>query len=264
MPDGPTGQVTRTSIADDVGVVTISKPPVNPLSADVCDGILGAFDEFERARVRVVVIAADPAAKVWSAGHDIREIPLDGRDAVTWTTGFEQVLRRVRRCPAPVIAMLHGSVWGAACDLAVTCDLATGTPRTTFAITPVKLGVSYNTGGMSHFLGALPLHIVKEMVFTGDPLSAEDAYRFGLLNRLVEPDRLEDVTMELARTIAGRAPLAVTVLKTELRGLTAGAPLSADDFEAIQAVRQAAFTSADLQEGVRSFFEKRPPVFKGE
>jgi methylmalonyl-CoA decarboxylase len=264
MVEHRTGSVTQTRIADDIGIVTISKPPVNPLSDDVCAGLLEAFDVFVRARARVVVVAADPATKVWSAGHDIREIPLDGHDAVSWTTGFVQVLRRVRLCPAPVIAMLHSSVWGAACDLAVTCDLATGTSRTTFAITPVKLGISYNTGGMSHFLGALPLHVVKEMVFTGDPLSAEDAYRFGLLNRLVEPERLEEATMELAHTIASRAPLAVTVLKTELRGLTAGAPMKADVFVAIQAVRQAAFTSDDLKEGVRSFFEKRPPVFTGD
>ena len=264
MADDPARPVTQTRIAGDIGVVTISKPPVNPLSADVCAGLLKAFDDFEKARVRVVIIAADPSTKIWSAGHDIREIPLDGHDAVTWTTGFERVLQRVRRCPAPVIAMLHSSVWGAACDLAVTCDLATGTPRTTFAITPVKLGISYNTGGMAHFLGALPLHIIKEMVFTGDPLSADDAFRFGLLNRLVEPDMLEDVTMELARTIAPRAPLAVTVVKTELRGLTAGASMSADEFEAIQSVRRAAFMSDDLKEGVTSFFEKRPPVFRGE
>jgi methylmalonyl-CoA decarboxylase len=136
----------------------------------------------------------------------------------------------------------------------VTFDLATGTPRTTFALTQVKLGISYNTAGMSHFLGALPLHAIKERVFTRDPLSADDAYRFGLLNRLVEPDRLEEATMDLARTIAGRAPLVVTVVKSELRRLTAGASLSVDQFEQIQSVRRAAFMSDDLKEGVQAFF----------
>jgi len=264
MVENLTQAVRPMQIVNNIGIATISKPPVNSLSSDVCAQLLESFDEFEKARVRVVIIGADPNTKIWSAGHDIREIPLDGHDAVTWTTGFERVLRRVRNFTAPVIAMLHSSVWGAACDLAVTCDLAIGTPRTTFAITPVKLGISYNTAGMSHFLGALPLHIIKEMVFTGNPLSAEDAYRLGLLNRLVSPEKLEATTMEIAKTIAGRAPLAVSVVKAELSSLSRGVPLSADEFESIQAARRAAFRSNDLKEGVKAFFEKREPVFQGK
>ena len=264
MAENPAQPVRPTQIANHIGIATISKPPVNSLEGEVCDKLLESFDEFEKARVRVVILRANPNTKVWSAGHDIHEIPLDGDDAVTWTTGFERVLHRVRNCTVPVIAMLHSSVWGAACDLAVTCDLAIGTPATTFAITPVKLGISYNTAGMSHFIGVLPLHIIKEMVFTGDPLSAEDAYRFGLLNRLVSPEKLEETTMEIAATIAGRAPLAVSVLKAELSSLTRGAPMSADEFEFIQTARRAAFRSDDLKEGVKAFFDKRPPVFQGK
>jgi methylmalonyl-CoA decarboxylase len=264
MAEKPAQPVRPTQIANNIGIATISKPPVNSLSSDVCEQLLASFDEFEKAHVRVIIIRANPNTKIWSAGHDIREIPLDGHDAVTWTTGFERVLHRVRSSTVPVIAMLHSSVWGAACDLAVTCDLAIGTPKTTFAITPVKLGISYNTAGMSHFLGVLPLHIIKEMVFTGNPLSAEDAYRFGLLNRLVNPEKLEATTMEIATTIAGRAPLAVSVVKAELSSLSRGAPLSADEFEAIQATRRAAFLSNDLKEGVKAFFEKRTPVFQGK
>ena len=263
MAENPTELIRPTQIANNIGIATISNPPVNSLSTDVCDELLKSFDEFEKANVRVVIIGANPNTKIWSAGHDIREIPLDGQDAVTWTTGFERVLHRVQNCTVPVIAMLHSSVWGAACDLAVTCDLAIGTPKTTFAITPVKLGISYNTAGMSHFLGVLPLHIIKEMVFTGNPLSAEDAFRFGLLNRLVSPEKLAATTIEIAETIATRAPLAVSVVKAELSSLSRGAPMSADEFEAIQATRRAAFLSNDLKEGVKAFFEKRTPVFQG-
>jgi methylmalonyl-CoA decarboxylase len=264
MIENPTQLVRPTQIANNIGIATINNPPVNSLRSDVCDKLLQSFDEFEKANVRVVIIGANPNSKIWSAGHDIGEIPLDGHDAVTWTTGFERVLRRVQNCTVPVIAMLHSSVWGAACDLAVTCDLAIGTPKTTFAITPVTLGISYNTAGMSHFLGALPLHIIKEMVFTGNPLSAEDAYRLGLLNRLVSAENLEATTMEIAQTIAGRAPLAVSVVKAEVSSLSRGAPMSADEYEFIQSARRAAFRSDDLKEGVKAFFEKRPPVFQGK
>jgi len=136
-------QVVTTQIANNTGLATFSKPPVNSLSHDVCGGLVAALDEFEKANVRVVVLRANPKSKIWSAGHDIKEIPLDGQDPLPWTSGLEQLLYRVRNFPAPVIAMVHAGVWGGACDLAVSCDIVVGTPQATFAITPVKLGISY-------------------------------------------------------------------------------------------------------------------------
>ena len=263
MAEERSGPVTWSHAEGDIGVVTFGEAPMNLLTLDACAGLLAAFDALQEERVRVVVLASDPEARVWSSGVDLHQLRLDGQDSVQWSGGLEQVLRRVRLFPAPVIAMLHAGVYGAACDLAVTCDMATGTPAASFAITAVKLGVSYNTGGVSHFLGALPLHVVKEMAFTGDPLPAEDACRFGLLNRLVAPELLEQATMDLARVVAGRAPLAVAAFKAELRGLTMGVPLTADEFEEIQSARSATFTSDDLKEGIGAFFEKRPPVFRG-
>ena len=237
---------------------------LNALSSGLVHEILDALDRFEALDVRAVILRADSGAKVWSAGHNIKEIPLDGQDPVNWNVPFEKLLHRVRNFPMPILGMIEGSVWGGACDLAMTCDILVGTSSSTFAITPAKLGLSYNTAGVNHFLGVLPIHIVKEMLFTAQPLSAEDAYRLGLLNRLVAPEELESAAMEIARDIANRAPLAVRVLKKEMQRLTAGPGISPDDFEEIQGLRREAYRSNDFQEGIQSFFEKRNPVFTGE
>ncbi len=252
-------------IVDQIGIVTMNNDrKLNALGSELVQGILDSLDRFETLEIRAVILRAVPGAKVWSAGHNIKEIPLDGQDPITWNVPFEKLLHRVRNFPMPVIGMIEGSVWGGACDLAMTCDILVGTTAATFAITPAKLGLSYNAAGVNHFLGVLPIHIIKEMLFTAQPLSAEDAYRLGLLNRLVAPDVIEKATMGIARDIASRAPLAVRVLKKEMQRLTAGPGISPDDFEEIQDMRREAYRSNDFKEGIRSFFEKQNPVFAGK
>lgn len=252
-----------TKVLGHIGVVTMNNPAkVNCLSSGMVAGILQGLDHCEKAQVRVIILRAYPGAKVWSAGHSLSEVVLDGDDPLHWNVPFEQLLHRVRNSPCPVIGMMEGSVWGGACDLAMTCDLLVGTASATFAITPAKVGMSYNAAGLTHFLGVLPLHIVKEMLFTAEPLSAHDAYRLGLLNRLVEPEQLEETTFHLARNIASRAPMVVRLLRAELRKLTAGPSLNPDDFEELQSLRRLVYRSEDFREGVTAFFEKRAPEFK--
>jgi methylmalonyl-CoA decarboxylase len=233
----------------------------NCLSAGLVSGILDALDRYELDRCRVVVLRAYSGAKVWSAGHDMKEIPLDGEDPLTWNVPFERLLHRVRNYPVPVIGMIEGSVWGGACDLAMSCDLLVGCDTARFAITPAKIGLPYNAAGLTHFLGVLPLHIVKEMLFTAEPLNSQDAYRLGVLNRLVSVEELEQTTLQIAGTIAQRAPKVVRLLKAEMKKLTSGPALNPDDFEEIQELRREAYSSQDFQEGVHAFFERRTPVF---
>jgi len=258
-------ELISIEIKENIGSATINDPhKANCLSSPVLQGLLRAFDEFEQQDVRVVIIRAYPGAKIWSAGHDLREIHPDGTDPLSYDEPFERVLRRVVEFRVPVVGMIEGSVWGGACDLAMTCDILVGTPTATFAITPAKLGIAYNTAGLNHFIGVLPNHIIREMLFTGNPIAAEDAHRLGLLNYLVEADKLEETTLDICRTIAARAPMVVRLLKRELRRLTAGRGLTPDEFEELQSLRRQTYRSQDFKEGVQAFFEKRPPVFTGK
>ena len=247
----------------DIGIIAMNNPhQANCLSSELVSGILAALDDFEEKAVRLVILRAYPNAKVWSAGHNMREIPLDGQDPLTWNVPFERLLHRVRKFPVPVIAMIEGSVWGGACDLAMTCDMVIGATSASFAITPAKIGLAYDAAGLTHFLGVLPLHVIKGMLFSAEPLSAEDAMKFGLLNRLVEPQDLEKVTFQIADTIVSRAPKVIRLLKAQLRKLTDGPALNPDDFEEIQQLRREAYRSKDFSEGVNAFFERRVPKFQ--
>lgn len=248
-----------------IRIITFCNPEkANALSESVIRGLLSAFDQAEADGARVVILRAAAGCRIWSAGHDLDDIVPDGSDPLTYFTPFEMLLHRVRQLSPPVIGMIEGSVWGGACDLAMTCDLLVGTPESSFAITPAKLGIAYNTAGLTHFLGVVPIHIAKEMLFTANPIPAETAFRLGILNRLTDAGKLEEVTLDLARTIASRAPLAVQLLKAELRKLTNAPAISPDDYEEIQALRRKAYRSNDFREGVKAFYEKRTPEFKGE
>lgn len=249
----------------------------NALSHALCQGILKGLDQCCAAGARVIVLRAQPGVSVWSAGHDIREFKReDGSDADSPTSSmhsfveplscsdpFVQLLDKIRRLSVPVIGCVEGSVWGAACDVCACCDVLIGTPSVTFAITPAKIGLPYNSSGMSHFLGVLPLHVTKWMFFSGLPITADEALRYGFLNAVVQASELTDKVTSMATTISSRAPLVVSLLKKQFTALSATTKLAPEEFEEIHERRRAAWKSSDMEEGVRAFFEKRTPCFKG-
>jgi len=113
-----------SSLQDGVGTITLNNDAKrNALSSALIVEMIAAFDEFAREKVRAVVLRAHPGVKVWSAGHDVSELPLSGRDPLAYNDPLEQAIRAVRECKVPVITMVEGSVWGGACELVIASDI---------------------------------------------------------------------------------------------------------------------------------------------
>jgi methylmalonyl-CoA decarboxylase len=236
----------------------------NVLNEALAGEVLAAFDDFRSRKARVVVLRAPAGSKVWSAGRDIAELPQGRRDPLGWSDPLRVLVRAFQEFPAPVIALIEGSVWGGAFEVAIACDILVATPEATFAITPAKLGLPYNLGGVLTLLNAVPLPVAKEMLFTAEPIPASQALNLGVINHIRTADQIEDFVTQMARRIAVNAPLAIAVMKEELRLLAGAHSITPELFERIQGLRRIVYDSRDYQEGIDAFHGKRKPTFRGE
>jgi methylmalonyl-CoA decarboxylase len=254
-----------TECRDFIATITLSNcNKRNCLSTSLLDELNDTLNGLQEQKVRGVILRAPPGATVWSSGLDIKELPQPGRDPLSYNDSFERTIRTIQRLPAPVIAMIEGSVWGGACDIVFSCDLAVGCHTATFAITPAKIGVPYNSAGILHFINIAGLRVAKEMFFTAQPISAERAFTIGILNHLVPVEVLEMFTYKLAGHIVANSPISIAVMKEQLRLLSSPSSLSPETFEKIQGLRRIVYDSRDYIEGKAAFLEKREPNFSGE
>lgn len=240
-------------------VVMRRSEKLNSLNTEMIYELRAAL-EAAAGQSRVVVLRAEPGVKVFSAGHDISEVPVHA-SAHEWDNPVEELITGIADLPVPVVAAVQGTVWGAATNLVVACDVVVATLDASFAITPAKLGVPYFARGVSIFARSLPLHVVRGMFFTATALSAVDAHRYGMVHALAaDADHLDEEVAKVTAAVSVLAPLTIRSVKAQLAALD---PLAPADLEGIRAARDAAWLSEDVKEGVAAFQERRRPNFQG-
>jgi enoyl-CoA hydratase/carnithine racemase len=201
----------------------------------------------------VVILRANGPA--FCAGHDLRElVDIAPADAATLFALCTEVMLAIRRLPQPVIAQVQGIATAAGCQLAATCDLLVASAEARFATPGVKIGLFCTTPGVA-VARAVPAKKAMEMLLTGEPISATEAERLGLVNRVVDPDRLAEETLTLARHIARASPAVIALGK---RAFYEQTPLSCEQaYQVAQPIMVANALMADAKEGMTAFLEKR-------
>ena len=258
--------LTSTTIRDRVCYVEMqNEDRYNCLSEAMCGELMDALAHGYDSECVCIVIGARTKNGVWSAGHDIKELPQDGTDPLAFQVPMERLLRRVQDTPIPVIACVSGSVWGGACDLCLSCDMIVSSKNATFAITPAKIGIPYNASGILHFINQLGMNKAREMFFLGTPITAEDALNVGLINHVAEEGDLERLLEEhFLAPLRRNSVLSISAIKRQFRILArASTVVSAENFERINSYRALVFKGEDYLEGINSFLEKRAPQWKG-
>ena len=247
----------EASVDGHVATIRLNDPARrNALSTPLLERFIAAFEALG-PDIRAVVLRAGPDDRVWCAGFDIKELA-PGFDPLAPGTLLTCAFGCVHDCPAPVIAMLHGSAWGGGCDLALRCDIAIGDPTASLAFTPARLGLPYDLDGLRRAALRAGLNVAMEMFATAAPVPAERGHALGLLNHLVPEAELEQFTYAMARQIAENAPLSVTAAKQQLSALLNALPMPQAD-----PLRAQALPSEDFREGLAAFVARRAPVFTG-
>jgi enoyl-CoA hydratase len=243
-----------------VGVITINRPEArNAVNSEVATGIEAAVDRLEEdPSLWVGILTGVPP--VFSAGADLKEIN-SGRAGTLQTKrgGFGGITRRERT--KPIIAAVDGPALAGGTEICLACDLIVASTSARFGIPEVKRCLVAAGGGLFRLPRKLPFNLAMELALTGDPITAEQAERHGLVNRLCEPGQALDQAKELARQIEANAPVAVRATRRVIyqamdEDETAGWRLSAE-------AMAEAMASDDMKEGLTAFIDKRPPNWSG-
>ncbi|HUV59674.1 MAG TPA: enoyl-CoA hydratase-related protein [Desulfatiglandales bacterium] len=245
-----------------VAIVTIDHPPMNALNVATKEAIGETFLELDdrRKEIRVVILRGG-GEKAFAAGADIKAfLELNPETAKRRLTQSHEIYNIVENFEWPVIAAIHGFCLGGGLELALCCDIRYATDSAQFGFPEVNLSVFPGNGGTQRALYHMPLGKLRELTYTGRMIDAQEALRYGLVEKVVSDSDLMDAAMELATTIMKKGPLSVVAAKKVLNR-TQDLPL-ADGLELESDFWAALTATEDMKEGARAFIEKRKPTYR--
>jgi len=246
----------KTTINDGVAEIVIEQPPVNALD---CAGWHALADEIERLGgdpgARVIVLRAE--GRGFCAGVDIKELDRHPEKIISVNAGNYRSFEAVHRNPLPVIVAVHGFVLGGGIGLAGAADIVVAAEDATFGVPEVDRGAM---GGGAHLQRLFPVQKVRAMYFTGEPITAAEAYRLGALETVVPRPQLRDAALKIARSIAAKSPAMLKLAKESLNGIEDGN--LEDKYRWEQGFTLQAYMSPDSAETRRAFVDKRDASFR--
>ncbi|GAA0598557.1 enoyl-CoA hydratase-related protein [Virgibacillus siamensis] len=245
---------------DGIGVIQLNRPNVsNALNRRMVDEIVGEMEALDCDKtIRVIIVKG--YEEFFAAGADIEEMLEDSPLSLELLDPFA-VWDRITLIKKPLIAAVNGFALGGGFELALHCDLIIAGEKAKFGFPEVKLGVMPGAGGTQFLTKAMGERKALEWIWLGKSMSAAEAKRVGVINRVVAPEMLEEETMRLAKQLANQAPIPLRLIKeavhkAEELSLTDGMKLERKNF-------YLAFDSNDQKEGMQAFMDKRRPSFKG-
>jgi enoyl-CoA hydratase/carnithine racemase len=249
---------------ESVAWVTINRPEkLNALNQTVMSELRACFEAIQRDDEMRAVILTGAGDKAFVSGADVRELAV-----LTQLTGRETsllgqlVLSSIENLGKPVIAAIHGYALGGGCELAMACTLRIASESARFGQPEVKLGIVPGYAGTQRLCRLVGKGRALELILTGEMITAEEAYRIGLVNRVVPEKELIPAAESMARKIIANAPLAV---KFSIDAVSHGMEMTRQEGEFLEATLFGLCCATDdMREGTRAFLEKRPPKFAGK
>jgi enoyl-CoA hydratase / 3-hydroxyacyl-CoA dehydrogenase len=253
------GGTVTLETRDDIAIAWLDSPPMNALSPSVVDDLRRVWEHVrDGGTVRALVVAsANP--QVFCAGADIKSFTqLDAATGREFIAGAHALLRDMERSNVATIAAVNAIAFGGGCELAMGCDVRIAAQSALFGQPEINLGIMPGLGGTQRLPRLVGTNKALEMNLTGDPIRADEAYEFGLVNRVVPDHELFDTALAWARKLAGQAPLSVQRIKqvTTDPALDTGIEAEIDGF-------LASLRSEDGREGVAAFLDKRQAQWRG-